>query len=99
MEGGKKGNSEKGMEEGRKGWKGGGDKTKESDAHDMNWNSCQLSHLLCETHAFTCNLTLICIITSVSHAPSMQYISYAIYMRNGLDGVINIHVQLQTETT
>ena len=65
----------------------------------LHSQSCQLSRILCETHVFRHNLTLTHIITSISRAPSVRYIVYAIYIVWIMDGVINVHVQLQTETT
>ena len=56
--------------------------------------SCQLSRILRETHAFRHNLTLTRIITSISRAEQAVYITHIIYTHHGIyagrnqDGVI-----------
>ena len=58
------------------------------------WQSCQLSRILRETHAFRHNLTLTRIITSISRAEQAVYITHIIYTHHGVyagrnqDGVI-----------
>ena len=61
----------------------------------LHIQSCQLSRILRETHAFLRNLTLTRIITSISRAPSIY--TRAI-VRDGIRTRDNQrHVQLQTE--
>ena len=66
--------------------------------HDLHLldirQSCQLSRILRETHAFRHNLTLTRIITSISRAEQAVYITHIIYTHHGVyagrnqDGVI-----------
>ena len=55
--------------------------------------SCQLSHILCDTHAFVHNLTLTCIITLISRAKHLHTPWQG--MESGWGN--QRHVQLQTE--